>query len=103
MPSRSPAPPPLPAMAEQESSMNKIHQMSTRIIKSSALALLASGTALASSHREAPLITEDPTVDSTDVFAFRSPDAPNTVTLIANYIPLEEPFGAPNGYFFSDS
>jgi hypothetical protein len=55
----------------------------------------------ASSHREAPLITEDQTMDNTDVYAFRSPDAPNTVTLIANYIPLEEPSSGPNFYNFS--
>lgn len=57
----------------------------------------------ASSHREAPQITEDPTVDCTDVYAFVSPDAPNTVTLIANYIPLEEPSGGPNYFQFSDT
>ena len=57
--------------------------------------------ASASSHREAPLIAEDPTMDNTDVYAFRSPDAPNTVTLIANYIPLQEPDNAPNFYNFS--
>jgi len=41
----------------------------------------------ASSHKEAPLIKEDPTMDHTDVYAFRSPDAPNTVTIVANFIP----------------
>jgi len=55
----------------------------------------------ASSHREAPLITEDPTMDNTDVYAFRSPDAPNTVTIVADYIPLEEPANGPNFYNFS--
>src|SRR5215204_2115017 len=50
----------------------------------------------ASSHREAPLISEDPVADNTDVYAFRSPDTPNTVTIMANYIPLEEPAGGPN-------
>jgi hypothetical protein len=57
----------------------------------------------ASSHREAPLIAQDPTVDVTDVYAFVSPDAPNTVTLIANWIPFEEPAGGPNFYHFSDN
>lgn len=57
----------------------------------------------ASSHREAPLITEDPTADNTDVYAFRSPDSPNTVTIVANWIPLEEPANGPNFYNFSDS
>ena len=46
-----------------------------------------------SSHREAPEISKDPVADSTDVYAFVSPDKPGTVTLIANYIPLEGPAG----------
>jgi hypothetical protein len=50
---------------------------------------------LASSHREAPLISLDPAADSTDLYAFVSPDRPDTVTLVANYIPLEEPNGGP--------
>lgn len=66
-----------------------------------ALLALSGGTLFASSHREAPLITEDPTMDNTDVYAFRSPDAPDTVTIIANYIPLEEPSSGPNFYNFS--
>jgi hypothetical protein len=60
-------------------------------------------TAFASSHREAPGITEDPTMDNTDVYVFRSPDAPNTITIIANYIPLQEPANGPNFYNFSPS
>ena len=56
----------------------------------------------ASSHREAPSITEDPVADNTDVYAFVSPDRPDTVTLIANYIPLEEPAGGPNFHKFGD-
>ncbi|HEY1623320.1 MAG TPA: DUF4331 domain-containing protein, partial [Streptosporangiaceae bacterium] len=55
-----------------------------------------------SSHREAPEISKDPVADSTDVYAFVSPDKPNTVTLIANYIPLQEPSGGPNFYEFGD-
>nr|MDQ2998837.1 DUF4331 domain-containing protein [Chloroflexota bacterium] len=57
---------------------------------------------LASSHREAPLITKDPTVDNTDVYAFVSPDRRDTVTLIANYIPLEEPNSGPYFYNFDE-
>jgi len=49
-----------------------------------------------SSHREAPGISKDPVADSTDLYAFTSPDHPNSVTLIANYIPLEGPDGGPN-------
>lgn len=58
---------------------------------------------LASSHREAPLIANDPLADNTDVYAFRSPDDPNTVTLIANYIPAEHPFGGPNYHSFGEN
>lgn len=56
----------------------------------------------ASSHREAPSISQDPSADNTDVYAFRSPDAPNTATLVANYVPFQEPAGGPNFYRFSD-
>jgi len=55
-----------------------------------------------SSHREAPGISQDPVADSTDLYAFTSPDHPETVTLIANYIPLEGPDGGPNFYNFGD-
>jgi hypothetical protein len=55
-----------------------------------------------SSHREAPEIAKDPVADSTDVYAFVSPDKPNTVTIIANYIPLQQPDGGPNFYEFGD-
>lgn len=57
----------------------------------------------ASSHREAPLIANDPLADNTDLYAFRSPDAPNTITIIANYIPAELPFGGPNYYTFGEN
>lgn len=67
-----------------------------------ALALTAL-PALASSHREAPAISKDPTADVTDIYAFRSPDLPDTVTLIANWIPLEQPQGGPNFYTFDDN
>jgi len=57
----------------------------------------------ASSHREAPLISQDPMADNTDVYAFVSPDRPDTVTIIANYIPLEAPAGGPNFPAFDDT
>jgi hypothetical protein len=60
-------------------------------------------TAVASSHREAPVIADDPAADNTDLYAFRSPDRPDTVTFVANYIPLEEPAGGPNFARFDDS
>ncbi|GAA0928621.1 DUF4331 domain-containing protein [Kribbella koreensis] len=55
-----------------------------------------------SSHREAPEISKDPVADNTDVYAFVSPDKPDTVTLIANFIPFQNPFGGPNFYEFGD-
>ena len=57
----------------------------------------------ASSHAEAPLIGQDPRADNTDLYAFVSPDRPDTTTLIANYIPLEAPASGPNFYSFDDS
>jgi hypothetical protein len=54
----------------------------------------------ASSHREAPLTAQDPLADNTDVYAFRSPDEPDKVTLIANFIPFQKPDGGPNFYGF---
>jgi Domain of unknown function (DUF4331) len=66
-------------------------------LAATALALLP-GTASASSHREAPLIAADPYVDNTDVYAFVSPDKPDTVTLIANWFGLQEPNGGPTFY-----
>ncbi len=57
---------------------------------------------MASSHREAPLIAFDPLADNTDVYAFRSPDDPNTVTIIANYVPGQLPHGGPNYYTFGE-
>jgi hypothetical protein len=65
--------------------------------------LFSSSVLLASSHREAPLIAEDPSADATDVYVFRSPDAPSTVTLVANYIPFAASQGGPNFFRFSDN
>jgi Domain of unknown function (DUF4331) len=64
-------------------------------------ATLGPGNGTASSHREAPLIAEDPSADLTDVYAFRSPDKPNTVTILANVVPGEDPAAGPNWYTFS--
>ena len=63
-------------------------------------ALLAPGTSSASSHREAPLTSANPLIDNTDTYAFVSPDKPDTTTLIANWIPFEDPAGGPNFYPF---
>jgi hypothetical protein len=55
-----------------------------------------------SSHREAPEISKDPAADNADVYAFVSPDRPDTVTLISNFVPLQDPPGGPNFFEFGD-
>jgi uncharacterized protein DUF4331 len=66
-----------------------------------AVVALGPGDGTASSHREAPLIADDPSADLTDVYAFRSPDKPSTVTILANVVPGEDPAAGPNWYTFS--
>ena len=74
-------------------------------ISALAAAVVGSGPSAgtASSHREAPLISEDPSADNTDLYAFRSPDKPDTVTIVSNWIPAEDPAAGPNYYTFSPS
>ncbi|MFD8737366.1 DUF4331 domain-containing protein [Streptomyces sp. NPDC059618] len=72
------------------------------LASAAALTGLAPGVSSASSHREAPLIAGDPKADNTDVYAFTSPDKPDTVTMVANWIPFEEPNGGPNFYPFAN-
>ena len=78
------------------------------VLAAAALALGVAGGSFAplpggaSSHREAPLIAADPQADNTDVYAFVSPDEPDTVTIISNWIPFEEPAGGPNFYAFGE-
>ena len=67
------------------------------------VALVVTQSAMASSHREAPLISNDPLADNTDLYAFRSPCDTNKVVLIANYIPFEHPAGGPNWYTFGEN
>ena len=64
---------------------------------------LAPSSSSASSHREAPLISEDPTADNTDLYVFRSPDNPSSFTIVSNWIPGEDPAAGPNYYTFSQS
>ena len=69
----------------------------------SCVMLLTAIGGYASSHREAPLISGDPLADNTDVYAFKSPDDANTITLVANYIPFESPDGGPNYFTFGSA
>jgi len=72
----------------------------TSVLGAASVAVLTAGAlaatgAFSSSHREAPGILKDPTADNTDVYAFTAPDAPDKLTVVANWIPLEEPAGGP--------
>ena len=78
---------------------NKINKQICTLL----LLLLVNAAAIASSHREAPLISSDPLADNTDLYAFRSPCDSNKVVLIANYIPFEDPAGGPNWYNFGEN
>jgi hypothetical protein len=73
-----------------------------KILNLTAVLVIFCGNLFASSHSEAPGIGRMPKMDCTDVYAFVSPDRPDTVTLIANYIPLAEPAAGPNFYRFDD-
>jgi hypothetical protein len=66
------------------------------------IAGLGPNAVLASSHREAPLVAADPQVDGTDLYAFKSPDNPDTVTFVSNWIPFETPAGGPNFFAWAD-
>jgi hypothetical protein len=90
----------------KEKELSRYRRLVAVISVVATLGLLASLTALsptrASSHREAPLISEDPVADNVDTYVFRNPDRPDTVTLVGNWIPLEEPAGGPNFNKFGD-
>jgi hypothetical protein len=75
--------------------------MVTLVVLALVATVLAPTGGKASSHREAPLVSADPQVDNTDVYAFVSPDDSSTVTLLSNWIPFEEPAGGPNFYSFA--
>ncbi|MEY5049576.1 MAG: hypothetical protein RLZZ175_2935, partial [Bacteroidota bacterium] len=86
--------------------------MKKPVIKMSLLVMLAAGVFAitsnssfleASSHREAPIISNDPLADNTDLYVFRSPEDTNTVTILANYIPFEQPQGGPNYFSFGEN
>jgi hypothetical protein len=74
-----------------------------RLIPVCVFMVVLSGLLMSSSHREAPLIANDPYADNTDLYAFRSPDNPSKVIIIANFIPAEMPQGGPNYYSFGEN
>src|SRR5215216_4413146 len=74
----------------------------TALIAALIAAAIAVPLSFGSSHREAPLSSQDPTADDTDVYAYTAKDAPGSLTLVANWIPFEDPAGGPNFYRFDD-
>src|SRR5437763_3459711 len=91
---------PLPSIARRFRTV-AIAAVAAAPVLTGVLTGLGPAPGVASSHREAPLTAADPQIDSTDLYAFVSPDKPDTVTLIANWIPFEEPAGGPNFYWFA--
>ena len=65
-----------------------------------AAVVLAAAGGFGSSHREAPLTSLDPATDDTDLYAFTAADAPGSLTVVANWIPFQDPGGGPNFYKF---
>src|SRR5262245_32261592 len=75
----------------------------TQCLLAAAFWMTALTAGLASSHREAPLIANDPLADNADLYAFRSPNITNSITIIATYVPLQLPQGGPNYYSFGEN
>jgi hypothetical protein len=82
--------------------MRKLSLLGTPLVAALAAGALAVTLGFGSSHREAPLSSLDPSGDDTDLYAFTAPDAPGSLTLVANWIPFEDPAGGPNFYKFDD-
>ena len=82
--------------------MRKLSVLTAALLSALVAVALVVGMSSGSSHREAPLTSIDPTADNTDVYAFVAPDATNSLTLVANWIPFEDPAGGPNFYRFDD-
>jgi hypothetical protein len=82
--------------------MRKLSVLLAALVAALGAGVLAVALSSGSSHREAPLTALDPTADDTDVYAFKAQDAPNALTIVANWIPFEDPAGGPNFYRFDD-
>src|SRR3954469_17779219 len=77
--------------------------LAAAVVAALAAVALAANLGSGSSHREAPLSSLDPTADDTDVYAFTAKDAPGALTVVANWLPFEDPGGGPNFYKFDPS
>ncbi len=83
--------------------MRRFNRLAIAVVAGVTVFGAAAVPSFASSHREAPLIAGEPQLDNTDLYAFVSPDKPDTVTIIANWVPIQEPTGGPNFYPFSNN
>src|SRR3954471_20974500 len=82
--------------------MRRVHGLAGAFVAALAAVAVVVAVGAGSSHREAPLTSLDPTGDDTDVYAFTAKDAPGALTVVANWIPFEDPAGGPNFYRFDD-
>jgi hypothetical protein len=82
--------------------VRKLPALLAALVAALGAGVLAVTLSSGSSHREAPLSSVDPTADDTDVYAFTAADAPNALTVVANWIPFEDPAGGPNFYRLDD-
>ena len=84
------------AASREDADMRKLHALPAALVAALAASALAVTLGVGSSHREAPQIMLDPSADNTDVYAFTAKDAPGSLTVVANWIPFEDPSGGPN-------
>src|SRR2546423_1291249 len=82
--------------------MKRLSLIAVSLVAALAAGVLTVALSSGSSHREAPLTSIDPTADDTDVYAYTANDAPGALTVVANWIPFEDPAGGPNFYKFDD-
>src|SRR4029077_9555112 len=87
---------------ESNGMVRKLPALLAALVAAIGAGALAVTLSAGSSHREAPLSSIDPTADDTDVYAFKAPDAPHALTIVANWIPFEDPAGGPNFYRLDD-
>src|SRR5687768_65586 len=85
-------------MKKQFTASGRLH-----VVYSMACIIILSAILMSSSHREAPLISNDPLADNTDLYVFRSPDKQDKIIIIADYVPAELPQGGPNYYSFGEN
>jgi hypothetical protein len=83
--------------------MRKLSVLMAAVLAALAASVLVVSLGTGSSHREAPLTSLDPTADDTDIYAFTARDAPGSITVVANWLPFEDPGGGPNFYKFDPS